>query len=89
MSPTSNATWLVSVSRADRASQTSFGKVSGAWNPRGQADHRKHSCRSPASGRDGCCRFSLRKSEEVMGIKIRAFKESLLGIVKVFEDAGY
>jgi hypothetical protein len=55
----------------------------------GQADHRKHSCRSPASGRDGCCRFSLRKSEEVMGIKIRAFKESLLGIVKVFEDAGY
>jgi hypothetical protein len=31
----------------------------------------------------------LRKSEEVMGIKIRASKESLLGIVKVFEDAGY
>jgi hypothetical protein len=33
--------------------------------------------------------IQLRKSEEVMRIKIRAFKESLLGIVKVSEDTGY
>jgi hypothetical protein len=47
----------------------------------GQVDQRKHSCRGPASGRDGCCRFNLRKSEEAMGIKFCGFKESLLGIV--------
>jgi hypothetical protein len=41
------------------------------------------------SGRDGCCRFNLRKSEKVIGAKFYGFKESLLGTVKVFEEAGY
>lgn len=34
----------------------------------GQVDQRRHSCRGAASGRDGCCRFNLGKSEEAMGI---------------------
>jgi hypothetical protein len=40
-------------------------------------------------GRDGCYRFNLRKSEEALRAKFCGFKESLLGTVKVFEDAGY
>jgi hypothetical protein len=43
----------------------------------------------PARGRDGCCRFNLRKSEEVMGIKFCGLRESVLGTVKVFEDSDY
>ena len=39
--------------------------------------------------KEGSCTFSLKKGEEVMGIKFRGFKESLLDMVKVFADAGY
>jgi hypothetical protein len=87
--PTSNTARLVSISHAHRAPQASFWKHIRSVECLRQVDQKRRSCRGPARGRDGCCIFNLGKSEEVMGIKFCRFRESLLGTVKVFEDADY